>query len=152
MVKDFLTVLVWYITMIGQVESYDAERQTGVIKHKDKFYEFHMDEWNLDVLPSVKTSVDFLPEEDGSAVNIQVVSDFIKDMTPVKNHYVAGILGILFGSLGVHRIYLGFYRIAFLQVLITVITLGYGAVWGFIDGFLILNGQIQKDGKGRFLK
>ncbi len=138
--------------MIGHVESYDEERLTGVIKCEEKFYEFHMDEWNLDNSPITGNKVDFLPEDDGSATNIGPVGEFIKDMTPVKNHYIAGIIGVLIGFTGMHRIYLGYYRIAFLQILVTVITVGYGAVWGIIDGFLILSGHINKDGKGRLLK
>jgi TM2 domain-containing membrane protein YozV len=138
--------------MIGHIESYDEKQQTGAIKCEEELYEFHIDDWFLNILPKIGGAVDFLPEDDGRATQIGPVGDFLQDMTPVKNHYVAGILGIILGGLGIHRIYLGFYRIAIAQILISVLTLGYGVVWGFIDGFLILSGQINRDGKGRPLK
>ncbi len=143
--------------MIGHIESYDEDRQTGVIKCEDKFYEFHIDEWNLEQSPIVGNDVDFLPEEDGSATNIGPVSEFIQDTRAVKNHYLAGILGLLFGALGIHRFYLGSYKIAFLQLGLTIGAffaglVGYALIWGFIDGFLILSGHVDKDGKGRPLK
>ena len=138
--------------MIGHIESYDEKCQTGVIKYEDKFYEFHIDDWNLDTLPKAGDDVDFLPEDDGSATNIGPVGTYLKNMTAVKSHYVAGILGIFLGAIGIHRFYLGYYVIGLLQIIITVVTLGYGVVWGVIDGFLILSGHINKDAKGRPLK
>lgn len=140
--------------MIGHIESYDDERQTGAIKFKDKFYEFHIDDWNLDAMPLVGDDVDFMPEDDGSATNIGPVGAYLAgaDLTPVKNHYIAAVLGLLLGAIGAHRIYLGFYKIAFFQVALTVATLGFGVIWGFIEGFLLLTGNMNKDAKGRSLK
>ena len=63
--------------------------------------------------------------------------------TPVmyswRNRWVAGILGVLLGPLGVHRFYLGFAGIGVLQILATVLT-GVGALWGLIEGVLCLVG------------
>ncbi len=144
--------------MIGHVESYDDERQTGAIKCEDKFYEFHIDDWGLDTAPQVGDDVDFMPEDDGSATSISS-SDGIAQytMAPVKRRSIAALLGLLLGWLGLHRIYLGFYRIAVFQILLTAIMLSLGApgfavVWGFIEGFLIFGGLINKDAKGRPLK
>jgi TM2 domain-containing membrane protein YozV len=140
--------------MIGHIESFDDERQTGAIKCEDKFYEFHIDEWTSDSLPQIGDDVDFVPEDDGSATNIGPVGAYIKDMRPVKSSKIAGALGIfpLTGAFGIHRMYLGFYGFAIAQIILTVVTLGYGVMWGFIEGFLLFGGQINKDAKGRPLK
>ncbi len=138
--------------MIGHIESFDEKCQTGAIKCEDKFYEFHIDEWNLDTSPKAGDDVDFMPEDDGSATNIGPVGAYLHNLTPVKSHYVAGFLGLFLGALGIHRFYLGFYAIGLLQIIVSVVTMGYGVVWGFIDGILILSGHINKDAKGRPLK
>ncbi len=138
--------------MIGHIESYDDERQTGAIKCEDEFYEFHIDEWSAETEPKIGDDVDFIPEDDGSATNVGLVGAYIKNMQPVKNHYVAGALGLLLGFPGIHRIYLGFYTIAIAQILVTYFTAGYGVMWGVIEGALLLTGHLTKDAKGRPLK
>lgn len=55
-----------------------------------------------------------------------------------KSRLVAGLLGILLGSLGIHRFYLGYVGIGIAQILVTLFTFGLGAVWGFIEGIMIL--------------
>ena len=55
---------------------------------------------------------------------------------------MAGILGILLGGFGVHNFYLGNTGKAIAQLLMTVLSLGLlawaSAIWGFIEGVLIL--------------
>lgn len=138
--------------MIGHIESYDEARQTGAIKCEDKFYEFHIDDWTSDSEPLTGDDVDFVPEEDGTATDVGPVGAYVQDLRPVKNHYIAGVLGILLGAIGLHRIYLGFYGIAILQMFVTYLTGGFGVLWGFIEGVLLIGGQIHKDAKGRPLK
>ncbi len=60
-----------------------------------------------------------------------------------RNRWVAGLLGIFLGGLGVHRFYLGFTGIGILQIVVTFVTLGIGAIWGFIEGILCLCGAMQ---------
>jgi TM2 domain-containing membrane protein YozV len=55
-----------------------------------------------------------------------------------KSRLVAGLLGILLGSLGIHRFYLGYVGIGIAQILVTLFTFGFGALWGFIEGIMIL--------------
>lgn len=70
-----------------------------------------------------------------------------------KSKLAAGLLGILLGSIGVHRFYLGYTTIGVVQILVTCITCGFGAVWGFIEGILIIAGTtITTDADGRPLK
>lgn len=66
-----------------------------------------------------------------------------------KSKVVAGILGILVGGFGVHRFYLGYTGLGFLQLAVTLITCGAGSLWGFIEGILILVGSINQDAEGR---
>jgi hypothetical protein len=70
-----------------------------------------------------------------------------------KSKLVAGLLGILVGWAGVHRFYLGYTAIGIAQILVTFITCGAGALWGLIEGILILVGStITTDADGRPLK
>lgn len=69
-----------------------------------------------------------------------------------KSKIAAGLLGIFLGALGIHNFYLGYTGKAIAQLLITVLTLGFGSIitgiWGLIEGILILTGSINVDGKG----
>lgn len=69
-----------------------------------------------------------------------------------KSKIAAGVLGILLGCFGVHNFYLGFTGKAVAQLLITLLTCGYGGlisgIWGLIEGILILTGSISKDARG----
>lgn len=66
-----------------------------------------------------------------------------------RSQLVAGLLGIFVGGLGVHRFYLGYTAIGVAQLLVTFATCGLGAVWGFIEGILILTGGINADAEGK---
>jgi len=70
----------------------------------------------------------------------------------VKSKLAAGLFGIFLGGLGIHRFYLGFVGIGIVQIIVSIITLGFGGLWGFIEGILILTGTFNKDAKGRPLK
>ena len=73
-----------------------------------------------------------------------------------KKKIAAGLLGIFLGSFGVHNFYLGYTGKAIAQLLITLLTCGFGAfissIWGLIEGILILTGSINVDGNGIPLK
>ena len=70
-----------------------------------------------------------------------------------KSKIIAGILGILVGGFGIHRFYLGYTTIGVVQIVVTILTCGIGAIWGFIEGILILVGStITTDAKGVPLK
>lgn len=72
-----------------------------------------------------------------------------------KSKVVAGILGIILGSFGVHNFYLGYNGKAVAQLLLTVLSCfilsGISALWGFIEGILILTGNIATDAAGNAL-
>lgn len=70
-----------------------------------------------------------------------------------KSKLIAGLFGILLGGLGIHRFYLGYIGLGVAQIIVTLFTFGFGAVWGLIEGILILCGSsITTDVDGRPLK
>ena len=73
-----------------------------------------------------------------------------------RNKLVAALLGIFVGAFGVHRFYLGYTAIGIIQLILGIlgivtcgITTLASAVWGLIEGILILTGSINKDAQGR---
>lgn len=73
-------------------------------------------------------------------------------MTQQKSKLVAGLLGIFLGVFGVHNFYLGYTGKAVSQLLISLLTCfifsPVSAIWGFIEGILIIVGTIDKDANG----
>ncbi|WP_114854731.1 TM2 domain-containing protein [Brachybacterium sp. YJGR34] len=67
---------------------------------------------------------------------------------------LAGLLGIFLGGFGVHRFLLGYTTIGIIQIVVTVITCGFGAWWGLIEGIMILakSPAFLRDAHGRPLK
>ena len=69
-----------------------------------------------------------------------------------KSKIAAGVLGILLGAFGVHNFYLGYTGKAVAQLLITLLSCGalsvVSAVWGLIEGIMILTGSVAVDGQG----
>ncbi|MES2812203.1 MAG: TM2 domain-containing protein [Bacteroidota bacterium] len=51
---------------------------------------------------------------------------------------LAGVMGILFGGLGVHKFILGYTTEGIIQLVITVVTCGIGSLIGFIEGIIYL--------------
>ena len=72
-----------------------------------------------------------------------------------KSKLAAGLFGIFLGVFGVHNFYLGFTGKAVAQLLITVLSCGIlspvSAIWGLIEGILILCGNITTDANGNTL-
>lgn len=70
-----------------------------------------------------------------------------------RSKLVAGLLGILLGGIGVHRFYLGYIGLGIVQIIVTIVTCGWGWIWGFVEGILILTGSsITMDADGKPLK
>jgi TM2 domain-containing membrane protein YozV len=65
-----------------------------------------------------------------------------------RSKLVAGLLGIFVGAFGVHRFYLGYTQLGVIQIVVTIVTCGIGGLWGFIEGILILTGNIDRDADG----
>lgn len=73
-----------------------------------------------------------------------------------KSKIAAGVFAIVLGAFGVHNFYLGFNGKAVAQLLITVLSCGIlspiSALWGVIEGILILTGSQSTDADGVELK
>lgn len=76
-----------------------------------------------------------------------------------KSKVAAGILGIFLGSLGIHNFYLGYTKKAVIQLVLSLVggifsciggsyLTGAVAIWGIIEGVLILCGSINTDADG----
>ena len=76
--------------------------------------------------------------------------------TSSKSKFVAGILGILLGGLGIHNFYLGKTTRGIVQLILTLLSLGIGHIWGLIEGILILvsrpGNSWHQDAEGRELQ
>ena len=68
-----------------------------------------------------------------------------------RSRVIAGLLQIFLGGFGIGRFYLGYNKIALGQVF-TMPIFFIGSIWGFIDGILILCGQVTEDANGVPLK
>jgi TM2 domain-containing membrane protein YozV len=138
--------------MIGQIERYTSETPTvGVIKSDDVLYDFNIKVWRSKYAPRVGDDVMF-EVKNGKVTLVKLFVTYAENMQPVKSRLIAGLLGLVLGGIGAHRIYLGFYGVAALQTALTLLTGGFGLLWGFIEGFLILTSHMDKDAKGRTLK
>jgi len=51
---------------------------------------------------------------------------------------LAGILGIVLGSFGVHKFILGYTKEGIIQVIISIVTCGIGGLIGLIEGIIYL--------------
>ena len=73
-----------------------------------------------------------------------------------KSRVAAGILAILLGAYGIHSFYLGNTSRGLVQLLVSFLTCGVGAIvmeiWGILDGIKLLDGRINTDANGVFLK
>ncbi len=77
-----------------------------------------------------------------------------------KSRIAAGILAILLGTYGIHSFYLGNTSRGLAQLLIavlgSVVTCGIAGlvimIWGVLDGVKLLDGRINVDANGVFLK
>ena len=66
-----------------------------------------------------------------------------------KSRFIAGILAILLGSLGIHNFYLGYNSKGIKQLLLWVFFLGFiSFIWGIVDAVRIFTGKIDFDANG----
>ncbi|MFI3186819.1 MAG: TM2 domain-containing protein [Methylococcaceae bacterium] len=143
--------------MIGQIESYDPDTQSGVIISEGASFTFQVEgNWVADVPPDEGDDVNFVAE--GTvANNINLVGAYLEPPKAVKYKYLAAGLALILGWSGAHRFYLGFYRLAIIQLILTVVLYvtglpGFAMLWAFVESILLFGGQINKDAKGRPLK
>lgn len=112
---------------------------------------------NAQTLAQVEGATDWKPlsqmPEFGAQLTALIAPPIVQNFDTRKSRLAAGILGIVLGGLGVHRFYLGYVGIGVAQIIVTFCTAGIGAIWGFIEGILILVGStITTDADGKPLK
>ncbi len=84
----------------------------------------------------------------GAAQNAQAAPVAGAPAQTGKSKLVAGLLGIFLGGWGIHNFYLGNTGRGVAQIIVTIVTCGIGALWGLIEGILILTGSINTDADG----
>lgn len=144
--------------MKGHIAGYDDKRQVGIISCNNKSFYFGFDVWQEENPPYIGCSVEFDTEDSNDkkhpeVTEVTLIGDYLGPTgEPVKSRKVAIFLSLLLGGIGASRFYLGHYRVGIIQIIVTVLTLGFGVVWGFIEGILLLMNRIVKDAEGRPLK
>ncbi|NOU23209.1 MAG: NINE protein [Methyloglobulus sp.] len=142
--------------MIGVIQSYDPETQAGTISNGKEVFQFVMGDWIAGAPPEQGDHVTF--EVRGvKPCNINLYVATLDKGEAVKYKYLALVLALVLGWAGGHRCYLGFYRLAIIQLTVTALLIvaglpGYILLWSFVDALLIFGGHIDKDAKGRPLK
>ena len=86
----------------------------------------------------------------GNAENsTEQVNTTVTNVKPAgKSKMAAGFLGIFLGGWGIHNFYLGYTNKGIAQIFVTLFTCGFGAIWGLIEGIMILTGSINTDAEG----
>ena len=142
--------------MIGVIKDYDSDAQMGSISNGKEVFQFSVDDWIAGAPPEQGDHVKF-DLRGVNAYNIDLYAATLDKGDAVKRKYLAIILAFIVGMVGGHRLYLGYYRIAITQIIVSVVLVVAGApayafLWGFVDAILILGGHIDKDALGRPLK
>lgn len=75
---------------------------------------------------------------------------------PQRSAYIAAFLAIFLGVFGVHNFYLNNNTRGIIQLVISVVTFGVGAiaveVWSIVEAVQLLQGKINVDGEGYPIK
>lgn len=112
-----------------------APKASNIQSSENTFSETLMD-------PVAETSIKEAPEHQVN--NDETVLDPVENVPEGKSQLVALLLCIFVGYIGIHRFYLGYTTIGFLQI----ITLGGCGVWAFVDLIRIILGDLKpKDGE-----
>lgn len=89
---------------------------------------------------------------DGNWYPPQMTPGYRHLLPPAKSKVAAGLLGIFLGALGIHRFYLGYKGQGWTMLLLTVLSFfilaPFIAIWGLVEGIIILAGGIRsRDGR-----
>lgn len=145
--------------MKGRVLSFSVQTGSGEISGDDgNRYAFTGEAWQEDQPPLRGMHVDFAVSAEGQATGVYLDLDDPSPMSGAgvspqspqsaarrpgsKDKVVAGVLGILLGSLGIHKFYLGYAGPGVLVLLITLLTCGIATIItgpiGIIEGIIYL--------------
>tara|TARA_R110002050_G_scaffold57866_7_gene130276 strand:- start:69945 stop:70373 length:429 start_codon:yes stop_codon:yes gene_type:complete len=62
----------------------------------------------------------------------------LDNVTGENKKVLAGVLGILFGGLGIHKFVLGYNKEGIILLIATIVTCGIASIIGFIEGIIYL--------------
>jgi hypothetical protein len=142
--------------VIGVIQNYDPETETGAISNGKELFQFDISDWIAGAAPERGDNVTFdLRGVKPCNINLYVAN--LNKSEAVKYKWVAIPLALFLGFVGAHRIYLGYYRLAITQIIVNAVLFVaglqvYAFLWGFVETILILGGHIDKDAKNRPLK
>jgi hypothetical protein len=140
----------------GLIKAYDPETQTGTITIGKENFQFEIKDWVADAPPEYGDEVVF--ELRGvKPFNINLRGALLNNSEAVKSRYIAIALAFFLGWAGIHRFYLGYYRVGITQIIVNGLLvvaglMGYAVLWGFVESFLLFSGHLDKDAEGRPLK
>ena len=128
--------------MHGQVLGVDRQTGEGQISGADGHrYTFRPDDWNDQIGPAIGALIDF--DIDGRNAKriyrqpgtMPATMAAPPPRTAGKNKYVAAMLALVFGILGVHRFYLGRTGTGILMLVlsITIVGLFVTGLWALVD-------------------
>jgi hypothetical protein len=142
--------------MFGRIESYDPDNNTGVINAGKENFKFSLNNWIADAPPEKDDIVRFDLSSNGIS-NVNLAGAFIDKENAVKYKWIAALLSFFLGWAGMSRLYLGYYRLAIIQMVLTGILasagfLNFALLWGFLEALLLIAGHYDKDAKNRPLK
>jgi TM2 domain-containing membrane protein YozV len=124
----------------GTILGWDVVGRTGAIAGAEgRRYQFTSDAWKANLPPAPGLCVDFVAEGD---IATQI---YLTAASAEKSRVTAGVLGILLGSLGVHKFYLGYNGPGVVMLLITLIGIPLTVVLigGFMIGAMTIIGLIE---------
>lgn len=82
----------------------------------------------------------------------EIVKKEVTHNNKPKSLLLAGFLQVFLPFISAGNFYLGFTKKAIIQTVVSLLTLGIGLIWPFIDGLLIFNGKVKVDAYGISLK
>lgn len=103
---------------------------------------------NVKFCPDCGTATSDQPEAQATVTH---TNGTVQGQPEQKSKLVAGLLGIFIGGLGIHNFYLGYTTKAIIDIVLNIFC-GIGAIWGLIEGIMILTGSVSVDANGVPLK
>lgn len=104
--------------MQGKILGYDTDSAEGMISAEDgRRYAFTPTDWRHRTAPQTGQRVDF-EARDGRATGIYVTGGTA--MTADKNRFVAALLALFLGTLGLHKFYLGKIKAGIIMLCVAV--------------------------------
>lgn len=100
--------------------------------------------------PNCGTKVGAKTSENSTSFTQDVKNGYHNIMSGPKNKFIAGVIAILLGSMGIHNFYLGYNGKGVAQLILFVCFMGWvSQIWAIIEAIMIFTGAICCDAAGR---